>query len=557
MVAGGFKAATTDPGKVRSWWLGWPDANVGIATGASGLTVLDIDHGINDRLDVDAFCDHYGVPETYTVRTGRRPEFGVQMYFSGEGLKSIAWEEGRCSGDVRGATGYVMAEGSYHPSGAFYEALVEAPIAEVPPFVKMLRPRQITGTTGAANPAVTDDGNSPITAARNVTMISILGRKRAEGYDDDRLREFAIDVNASRVVPPLGEEELERLITNACKYPVPEPEPEVLIGGKPAEKPKVLLPKDWRENYHTFEEMRDVPPPEFLIEGFLLRDSITALAAPVAQRKSIIALNVAHSLCTGEPLFDYFKLTRSPSRVLYLCPEMGLQSFTDRLKKIGLLEYVGKTLFCRTMSHKGGKLELEALCPEELSGAVVIIDTAVRYLKGDENSSEHMREFAAAIFTMKEHADAVLLLHHSSKGAKGSVELNLENSMRGSGELGAFVTSCWATRLKDPENPHQSASYIVNVKQRDFESDAFEAVSGPDFRMRISAPPGEAVLNLQNTPDRDGKATEAEDFIRDNPDMPVRKLVSALSELGIKRGRTWVAKKKTELSGTGVSLKSG
>ncbi len=316
MVAGGFKAATTDPGKVRSWWLGWPDANVGIATGASGLTVLDIDHGINDRLDVDAFCDHYGVPETYTVRTGRRPEFGVQMYFSGEGLKSIAWEEGRCSGDVRGATGYVMAEGSYHPSGAFYEALVEAPIAEVPPFVKMLRPRQITGTTGAANPAVTDDGNSPITAARNVTMISILGRKRAEGYDDDRLREFAIDVNASRVVPPLGEEELERLITNACKYPVPEPEPEVLIGGKPAEKPKVLLPKDWRENYHTFEEMRDVPPPEFLIEGFLLRDSITALAAPVAQRKSIIALNVAHSLCTGEPLFDYFKLTRSPSRVL-------------------------------------------------------------------------------------------------------------------------------------------------------------------------------------------------------------------------------------------------
>ena len=95
-------------------------------------------------------------------------------------------------------------------------------------------------------------------------------------------------------------------------------------------------------------------------------------------------------------MFDFFAVTEPATRVLYLCPEMGLRSFADRARKIGLMPYIGKTFFCRTMSADG-TLDLAALTIEELSGAVVIIDTAVRYLKGDENSSEHMREFAESI----------------------------------------------------------------------------------------------------------------------------------------------------------------
>ncbi len=56
----------------------------------------------------------------------------------------------------------------------------------------------------------------------------------------------------------------------------------------------------------------------------------------------------------------------------------------------------------------GGTLELSEMTAEELAGSVVIIDTAVRYLKGDENSSEHMRAFAEDIFRlMKGGATAV------------------------------------------------------------------------------------------------------------------------------------------------------
>jgi hypothetical protein len=67
---------------------------------------------------------------------------------------------------------------------------------------------------------------------------------------------------------------------------------------------------------------------------------VTALAAPVRETKSLIALNIVHALCTGEKLFDHFDVGEKTKRVLYLCPEVSLGPFTDRVKKIGLLNHV-------------------------------------------------------------------------------------------------------------------------------------------------------------------------------------------------------------------------
>ena len=40
----GFKDATTDPGQISRWWRCNPERNVGIATGAPGPDVVDVDH---------------------------------------------------------------------------------------------------------------------------------------------------------------------------------------------------------------------------------------------------------------------------------------------------------------------------------------------------------------------------------------------------------------------------------------------------------------------------------------------------------------------------------
>ncbi len=41
------KDASNDEAQVRAWWTRTPDANVAVATGPSGITVLDVDSGLD------------------------------------------------------------------------------------------------------------------------------------------------------------------------------------------------------------------------------------------------------------------------------------------------------------------------------------------------------------------------------------------------------------------------------------------------------------------------------------------------------------------------------
>jgi hypothetical protein len=236
----------------------------------------------------------------------------------------------------------------------------------------------------------------------------------------------------------------------------------------------IALPK---EGFHTKDEALNAPPVRFLIKDFLQRDGVTALAAPVRERKSLIALNMVHALCTGEKLFDYFEVTMLPEYIMYLCPEVSLGPFTDRLKKIGLMDYVGERLFYRTMSADGHLKLSDPEIQDYLPGSVVFLDTAIRFLEGDENSSTDVRAFADEIFSLlRNGAWAVILVHHSPKDSGDS--MTLENAMRGSGDFGAFLTACWGTKLQDPADPYKSTSFLSNLKQRDFESRDFEVTVG-------------------------------------------------------------------------------
>jgi hypothetical protein len=116
LTKGGFKAATVDPRQIEAWWKKWPEANIGIATGAaSGLFVLDID-GAHGEAHLVELQELYGcLPETLTVKTAR----GRHIYFAlGPG------QPPPCSSgngvDVRCSGGYVVAPPSVHESGHVY-----------------------------------------------------------------------------------------------------------------------------------------------------------------------------------------------------------------------------------------------------------------------------------------------------------------------------------------------------------------------------------------------------------------------------------------------------
>ena len=539
LVPNGVLDASNDPEQIRKWWAAKPDANVAIATGPSRLRVVDFDHGVTEG--------HFPTLDTYAVRTGRRPEIGVQLYYAddGTGRNVGGWQKDGWSGDVRGKGGYVMAAGSVHPSGERYEVLSDSPVLPVPGWVRHLEPER-----SAAN----DDG-APITANRNTTLTSIAGKLRNAGLSPAALEAALLQVNADRCDPPLEEEEVKQIAASVARYALPGPDVDVTLG-----TPKEA--KDPWAKYHTSEQILDAPPITFLIDGFLTEDAITVIAAPVAQRKSIIALNVVHSLVTNEALFGHFEVKKKPTRVLYCCPEMGIQSFSARLKAMGLAPHLGKTLFCTTMASD--PFELKDITPNELKGAVVVLDTAIRFLKGDESNAAEMSVFAATVFRLiKDGAASVLLLHHSKKGTSEATELTLDNVMRGSGELGAFVACVWATRLQDSKDEYKTASYLENVKKRDFDSKPFQVlpVEG-SYRLQYDTR-GEVVLSssVRFKKDKDGKEAQALALIaatrQKDPTLSYVELSRVLQEHGIERSAEWIRKRdKRSKTGGGTNHRS-
>jgi putative DNA primase/helicase len=536
IVSGGCHAASADESQIRTWWTKTPNANIGVGCGNSNKAVLDIDHGLDSLEDFQTWRMRNNIPETYSVRTGRRPEFGIQMYFEGAMPDVGEWKLDGCSGQVKSLGGLVVAAGSIHPSGETYQVICDLPFAPTPDVVRSLK---------TDRPVVERKPGEKITENRNNALCSAVNKFRhaLPGVSLDKTLAYFQQWNLEDVAEPLSLDEVEEVVRKQFRlYADAEVLPEVVFSGS---QPKPVI--DWRERYLTFERVRDAKPVEFLIEGFLALDSITAIAAPVGQRKSLIAMNVAHALCTGEPLFDYFKVIKQPSRVVYLCPEMGISSFSMRLKQIGLDSHVGGTLFCQTMDEDSVKL---AELNEELPGAVVIIDTMTRFVDGDQNSPEDMSRFAKVIFNLRRNGATVVLLHHSTKGASNA--LTLDSAMRGSTEIAAFVTCCWATRLLDPNDPYNSPSLIVNVKQRDFESKPFEATSDKSCRMRIVGKPGQ-VAELLSKADADAK-TVLESILDEYPEMGINKLQEALRAAGHRKGVKWVTKIRGAILGTGVTV---
>ncbi|MFI9747984.1 bifunctional DNA primase/polymerase [Streptomyces sp. NPDC052494] len=131
--------ATTDPDLLMSAWTHAP-YNIGIATGPSGLLVVDLDtlkekdeKGTPDGVTTfEALCERAGqaVPLTHRVRTARG---GMHLYFTqpeGARLSNTAGKLGKHI-DTRGWGGYVVAPGSSTPDGA-YELLDSRPPVPLP-----------------------------------------------------------------------------------------------------------------------------------------------------------------------------------------------------------------------------------------------------------------------------------------------------------------------------------------------------------------------------------------------------------------------------------------
>ncbi|MFE7057547.1 bifunctional DNA primase/polymerase [Streptomyces californicus] len=142
--------ATTDPDRIRRAWSTGA-FNVGIATGPSGLIVVDLDpvkakdpKGTPDgATSLQALCERAGQPVPATYRT-RTASGGHHLYFTAPTGARLGNSAGRLGKhiDTRAHGGYVVAVGSTLPGGT-YEVVDPTEPVPLPEWLHaLLTPRQ-------------------------------------------------------------------------------------------------------------------------------------------------------------------------------------------------------------------------------------------------------------------------------------------------------------------------------------------------------------------------------------------------------------------------------
>jgi hypothetical protein len=232
--------------------------------------------------------------------------------------------------------------------------------------------------------------------------------------------------------------------------------------------------KNWREVFHTGSEL-DTTPSRVFIKG-ILEEGITFIGAHSGAGKTWLGLSISHALTTGELLFGFYPVMEK-TNVLYLVPEMGSSRFRARMAKMQIP--MDDRFYCHTV--RDGAIDLDApvlLRAIAETKAIVVLDTAIRFQSGDEQSSSQQSQgLGRKMFDLiRAGAPAVICMHHRSKDLKDSAP-TLQNTLRGTGDFGAMADCVWcvehSTKKRSPDYEEESKKLtrltLTCVKPRDME----------------------------------------------------------------------------------------
>ena len=111
--------SSNDPDQIGEWWKRWPEANIGLDCGRSGITVVDVDlHSKekNGQASLEILQLQYGpLPQTLRSRT---PTGGTHYFFKGASARNTVDVFGPGI-DTRGNGGMVLLPGSRTKTGIY------------------------------------------------------------------------------------------------------------------------------------------------------------------------------------------------------------------------------------------------------------------------------------------------------------------------------------------------------------------------------------------------------------------------------------------------------
>jgi hypothetical protein len=265
---------------------------------------------------------------------------------------------------------------------------------------------------------------------------------------------------------------------------------------KPTAEEQRLLDYKNEPLFHAYADLKNLKELPWVIKNISHEEEINVFAALPKNNKTWMLLAVAYALLSGEPLFGHepFAATKG-KKFVYLIPEVGIRPFWKRVKTMKLEPFVKDgSLLIRSLSM-AGKLALDdERLLRAVEGADVAVDTFVRYIGGDESSASDIANGLAekVMGLVAGKARSVWGAHHSPKEFAKQRTMSMENMLRGSGDIGAFVSNAYGLRQLDKErnlvHVECLGSRDLDVLVKPFQLTGFPYISDiGNFRM-TSAP---------------------------------------------------------------------
>jgi AAA domain/Bifunctional DNA primase/polymerase, N-terminal len=378
---------------------------------------------------------------------------------------------------VRQRNQYVLAEGSRHPKGTEYTRISDTDkVVPIPDDLieYILHLKSLADKIKASKADVTDPGDGELIPHGEIHpfLLHHAGKLRHQGFGQEIIEAALLDLAHRKCQPPIDEDKIRNMAQAVSKYEkgptelrlTQKPEPSSLVTAAPVDISK------WREQFRSLGQM-DQRPIEIIING-VLQEGTCFIGASPAAGKTLVALSMAKSICTGTPLFGLpqYAVTK-PRTVLYLIPESRDAAFRQRCTSFGMPD---SDLFLTRTISAGPPMPLDSPLLKEAiknTNPVIFLDTAIRFMQsGDENAAAQNKTLVNDVLSLQAAgAIAVVLIHHATKQSENEA-MTLENMLRGTSDFGAMCDMAYGIRKDKVLYNYGSGPMeieFVNLKDRE------------------------------------------------------------------------------------------
>ena len=398
---------TTDESIIRQWWEQWPDANIGIVAGKSGLVVVDVDKRNGGFVSLMSLQGKGSMEEFLLSFTGD----GRHLIYKNGGMSFKNGTNLLPGIDIKGDGGFFVAPPSLHESGKRYRFPTQTLDSEISNIPHWLVEELLEGKTNAKesssgkklkrSPSDILKGVPYLERDETIFRYACGLRERVKVYDEAKV----LVLEASRnCTPPFEEDEAMKCLDSAWSYreSAEEEEPTVISAAELA--------------------LKEIPPTLWLVKDFL-PDGTSLLCGNPKGGKSAMSMGIALSVATGGSFLEHFDPVGKVGSVLYIALEDSEKRLKDRLLKLNHnLNFPDNVFFTRKWAKgEKGIDDLRKYLDKNPDTILVVVDTLEKIRPVLQIGANPYSHDYAAIAPFQdiaaEYSIGILIIHHTRKAS--------------------------------------------------------------------------------------------------------------------------------------------